>query len=143
LVRDVEARLAHTGPDAREQLQAIGRAYVAFAVAHPETFAIMFRGELHERGNDELAKASDAAIELLGGTIRRGVAQGYVSPEAAPTAAAAAWSIAHGIADLWIQGRLQARTNERDSDKLATAVLGLFVSSIMPERVVPPAKRRR
>lgn len=140
LVEEVRAELDVARGDPREQLQAIGRAYVRFAIARPELFAIMFRGELHERGNRELAEASDAAIALLSGTVGRCVRGGHLAPEKAEAAGAAAWSIAHGLAELWLQGRLPARTRERDPARLTRLVLELFVSSIMPDRS-PPGPR--
>ena len=140
MVVDVRAVLATAGEDARDRLQAIGCAYVRFAIAHPEAFAIMFRAELHERANPELVEASAGAIGLLGGTIALCVQQGYLPPERAETAGAAAWSLSHGLAELWLQGRLRARTTEPDLDKLSRDVHALFVRSIMPDLDPRPAR---
>ncbi len=142
LVAAVDATLRTAGDDARDRLQAIGVTYVRFAIAHPEAFAIMFRAELHESANAELAQASDAAIGLLGGTIALCVQQGHLAPERASVVAAAAWSISHGLAELWRQGRLRARTREPSLDALNRDVHQLFVRAIMPDAPVRPRKRR-
>lgn len=133
LVDTVARTLAEVGPDARDRLQAIGCAYVRFAIAEPEAFAIMFRPELHELGNAELAQASNAAIALLAGTVASCVEQGYLAPERVGVAQAAAWSISHGFAELWRLGRLRARTKEPDLDKLNRDVHELFVRAILPD----------
>lgn len=121
---------AGTPPDV---LAAMGRGYVRFALDHPEHFAIMFRLELLEEHDPELVRASDRAYDALIATTRAAAAQGVL--DADPTvAAAAAWSLVHGLATLWLSGRLQARTGGSDPHQLADAVTRLFVTTLMDAR---------
>lgn len=77
-----------------------GRAYVRFALAHPALFRLMFtQGEPIEH-NDQ----PDPARELLTANTRALAGD----PERAETLALQAWSIAHGIAMLMLDGRIPA-----------------------------------
>jgi len=115
-------------------LAAMGRGYVRFAIQYPEHFAIMFRSELLDTADPELTRASARAYDALIATTRQAAAKGCL--DADPTlAAAAAWSLVHGLATLWHSGRLQARIGSADPHELADRVTQLFVSTVM--RVAP------
>ncbi|MBX7502617.1 WHG domain-containing protein [Qipengyuania sp. YG27] len=77
-----------------------GRAYVRFALAHPALFRLMFtQGEPIEH-----AGHADPARELLTANTRALAGD----PEKAETLALQAWSIAHGLAMLMLDGRIPA-----------------------------------
>lgn len=125
--RTIQDSHASTPP---EVLAAMGRAYVHFALENPEHFAIMFRRELLDEADPDLARASDRAYDALIATTRAAAAHGMLRAD--PTvAAAAAWSLVHGLATLWIGGRLQARTGTADPHQLADLVTHLFVTTVM------------
>jgi AcrR family transcriptional regulator len=111
-------------------LAAMGRGYVRFAIEHPEHFAIMFRTELLEARDPELARASDRAYDALMSTARAAATQGYLTADPVVTASAA-WALVHGLATLWLSGRLQARTGDADPHELADTLTRLFVTSVM------------
>jgi AcrR family transcriptional regulator len=76
----------------------VGVAYVRFAVSHRAHFEVMYRPELYRRDDAEVAEARAASGVLLYGTA---------SPDAGQLAAgAAAWSLVHGLATLWLNGNL-------------------------------------
>ena len=76
----------------------VGVAYVRFAVTHRAHFEVMYRPELYRRDDPEVLKARAAAAVLLYGTDH---------PDAGRLAAgAAAWSLVHGLATLWLNGNL-------------------------------------
>jgi AcrR family transcriptional regulator len=128
--RTIEDSHASTPP---EVLAAMGRAYVRFALDNPEHFAIMFRLDLLDEADPDLTRASDRAYDGLIATTRAAAAHGMLKGD--PTvAAAAAWSLVHGLATLWIGGRLQARTGATDPDQLAEVVTHLFVTTVMSTR---------
>ncbi|HEY2488812.1 MAG TPA: WHG domain-containing protein, partial [Streptosporangiaceae bacterium] len=61
-------------------------------------FEVMYRPELYRRDDAEVREARAAAAVLLYGTA---------SPDAGQLAAgAAAWSLVHGLATLWLNGNL-------------------------------------
>jgi AcrR family transcriptional regulator len=118
---------ATTPPDV---LAAMGRGYVRFAINNPEHFAIMFRVELLDEGDEVFRRAADRAYDPLVATVRAAVEQGYFDGDPV-TAAASAWSLVHGLAALWIGGRMQERVGAVDPHHLAGEVTALFVSSLM------------
>lgn len=84
--------------EARRGFLEVGVAYVRFAVSHRAHFEVMYRPELYHRDDNEVSKARAGAAELLYGTA---------SPDIGQLAAgAAAWSLVHGLATLWLNGNL-------------------------------------
>src|SRR5215467_5353629 len=76
----------------------VGVAYVRFAVSHRAHFEVMYRPELYRPDDAEIRQARAGAAVLLYGTG---------SPDAEQLAAgAAAWSLVHGLATLWLNGNL-------------------------------------
>lgn len=74
-----------------------GVAYVAFAVAHPGHFAVMWRFDLLDGADEGLREAAEAARAALDDGAARHAAGHGGDPEAVATAA---WSFAHGLATL-------------------------------------------
>ncbi len=114
------------GPD---RLDAMGRAYVAFARANPALFRLMFRSERLDAARpalaDGLSRASDLLTQAAGGFVA-----GQGQPALAQVAAAVrAWSLVHGYAMLLLDGRLEAtlsslsRQDGPDAEALLRAVL--------------------
>ena len=84
--------------DAGRGFLEVGVAYVRFAVSHRAHFEVMYRPELYRPDDAEVLQARAAAAVLLYGTDR---------PDAGRLAAgAAAWSLVHGLATLWLNGNL-------------------------------------
>lgn len=99
--RVLEAELGANG--ARER----GEAYVRFALAHPNRFRLMFGGQLQTGNHPELHAAARRTYEGL-------VAAFTGRPEIADPqkAAAAAWCLVHGLAQLLLDGHFPARERE-------------------------------
>jgi len=82
----------------------VGVAYVRFAVRHRAHFEVMYRPELYRPDDAEVRQARAVAAVLLYGTDR---------PDAGRLAAgAAAWSLVHGIATLWLNGNLPGQLGD-------------------------------
>ena len=102
-----------------ERMRAIGRAYVAFALARPARYRLMFGPEFAQgRGTPELDRAARAAFDALVATQGRGDA-----PAGDRTTAVAYWSLVHGLATLLIDGRV-AVPEGTDPLDFAQQVLG-------------------
>lgn len=87
---------------AAKQGRAMGEAYVRFALEHPSRFRLMFGGQLKLRQHGALADAARKTYEAL---VRAFRAQaGVADPE---KAAAAAWSLVHGLAQLLLDGHFE------------------------------------
>jgi AcrR family transcriptional regulator len=92
--------------DPRRRLAALGRAYVAFALANKAVFQLMFNGGTRNHDNNlRLNTARKAAY----GRLIAGI--GSVIPESSPSARQAmadlAWASVHGFAVLVLGGELQ------------------------------------
>lgn len=99
----------HSGADG-------GVAYVRFALAHPERFRLMFGGQIAYDRHPELRKQADAAY--LG--LEKSFAQ---LGDEARFAAAATWSLVHGLAQLLLDGHFVQGKGE-DSEVFVRKVLG-------------------
>jgi len=133
LVAITDRVIARAGGDGRDRLEAVGCAYVRFALDNPERFALMFRTELLDESDRALRDARDTAMSRLVDVIALCSSQGYLRGRNVETVAAAAWSLTHGLAQLWLAGRLPARINERDAHRVTREVTRLFVRAIMPD----------
>jgi AcrR family transcriptional regulator len=84
--------------EADRGLLEMGVAYVRFAVRHRAHFEVMYRPELYRPDAPEVRQARAATAALLYGTDSPDLRQ--------LTAGAAAWSLVHGLATLWLNGNL-------------------------------------
>jgi AcrR family transcriptional regulator len=102
--------LAGAGSDFRE----VGVAYVRFAVNHRGHFAVMFRRDLLDLDDPDLAAARDRA----GDALRTGVAAlpAHRRGDRPYDAQLAAWALVHGFATLWLDGALAGLALVPDDD---------------------------
>jgi AcrR family transcriptional regulator len=77
----------------------MGEAYVAFALEHPQRFRLMFGGAPEGVRDARAFEALKSSLADLG--------------EGAEYAAAAAWSLMHGLAHLLLDGRFAGRERQR------------------------------
>ncbi|PAP75682.1 TetR/AcrR family transcriptional regulator [Rubrivirga marina] len=127
---DLDAALAEAdgeteaaGGEPHERLCAIGVAYVLFAVDHPERFRLAFRPEM---GDPFGEIDTDGLPEDVVGFRRLVAVVRDLEPEADRQAVVAlgAWSHAHGLAALLVDGPLRALAADRDRVRaLAETVL--------------------
>lgn len=100
--------------DLRAKKRALARAYVAFATTEPELFRLMFGPQKLQSA--ELEEASTTAFKALSTTV----------PGSSPgLGALAAWSLAHGLASLLVDGRISpSKIGFSSRDSLVDAVTG-------------------
>ena len=88
--------------DLTRQVLDMGRAYVRWAVTHPDYYQVMFGAELDKVGNPELLSAGERAFDDLLDAITR-CQEAKLLPAGDPrTFAGPTWSLLHGIASLTI-----------------------------------------
>jgi AcrR family transcriptional regulator len=110
------------GKDPVERLQALGAAYVRFAIDQPHYFRVMFRPHLVEHGkypalHEVAARTFDRLVET---TRAARHSQGHDDPD--PLAAATLmWSVPHGLAMLYLEGPISEGTTPRALEALARA----------------------
>jgi AcrR family transcriptional regulator len=108
--------------------RAMGEAYIRFALNHPEVFKLMFRCEMCDLANypDAKAKADrcfNVVVQTLGAS---GSSSDKTNPDLAPVIAA--WSMAHGLATLMLEGKLAHTFGDTTDQREAAAnrVIALF-----------------
>jgi len=129
ILDELERSGAATGP---KQLGAIGRGYVRFARENPSHFAVMFRVELLDESDAAFMATADACFGLLMATVQRCATDGLLPPQEVETVAIGAWSLVHGFAALWNDGRLLDRVEDGDPDRWAERICRLFVDAVFP-----------
>ncbi|NGN64933.1 TetR/AcrR family transcriptional regulator [Streptomyces sp. A7024] len=92
------------------RLRAGTRAYVAFAEARPQMFALMFRRDLLDDEDRELGKASLGGFEELMTLVQDHQAAGWRADADTRLLTGALWSAMHGLAQLWSWGALPLAT---------------------------------
>ncbi|SDI42368.1 DNA-binding transcriptional regulator, AcrR family [Sinosporangium album] len=98
-----------------------GVAYVRFAVNHRSYFAVMFRPELYRADDPAVRTARERAGGVLANTARTLAP----TPAQTRTATIAAWSLVHGLAELWLNGALP-ESADGDPEAAARSVLQLI-----------------
>jgi AcrR family transcriptional regulator len=123
--------------------KAVGRAYVEFAVAHPELFRVMF-GECGAECRK--AEAGDDAAEtpwsLLGKSLDALVADGRLATKRRPGAELRAWSVVHGFASLALDG-LSSTPTEADRARALEALLDFAVVGLCGDDSLHASLARR
>ncbi len=100
--------------------KAMGEAYVRFALKHPQRFRLMFGGSLAGARYPALRHAANRAFQALVDSFRA-----YADAQQAQVAAAAAWSLAHGLSHLILGGHFaQAQRDAAGPENFARQVLG-------------------
>jgi AcrR family transcriptional regulator len=91
----------------RRGFEAMGEAYLQFAVAHPAHYRVMF-GRFAESGtrDRELVAEAEGAFQALVDALLEQQREGIVRKDDAVTLAQFVWSVVHGIAMLTIDGQL-------------------------------------
>jgi AcrR family transcriptional regulator len=87
-----------------KRLQALGMAYVNFAVTHRAHFEVMFRPELLTPDDPRLAVAGAATFAILRGAMQDAHAEGYGRHWDVDDLTLACWALAHGIVELTATG---------------------------------------
>lgn len=89
-------------PDLSEQALAMGKAYVRWAVTHPDYYQVMFGSELDKTESPEVLAAGARAFDDLLDTIKRCQQAGLLPGGDPHTTAGPIWSLLHGISMLTI-----------------------------------------
>lgn len=97
----------------------VGVAYVRFAVEHKPYFEVMFQPDLYHADDPELLEARSAARATLYGPVQPNAERDADFDTL--KAGVAAWSLAHGLATLWINGNLPPQLGD-DPETIARDV---------------------
>ncbi len=135
MVGRVRRALGRAPADPGARLEALGAAYVGFAVADPARFRVMFgRDVALSHGFTSLWQAAQAGFETLLHEIAAAQQTGLVAGRDPRPPARAAWSALHGLAVLLVDGLLARQglgpTRARGVDRLARDVTRVVLAGL-------------
>ena len=124
-------RSATGADDGASALRRLAETYVAFAVEQPARFTVMFSSEQLHTDDARYRAASASAFEQLYAAVldlRPDLTRD--DPELLH-AATAAWSTVHGLATLWLAGRLDPTLTTRPPDQATGTVLSAYGTTLL------------
>jgi AcrR family transcriptional regulator len=132
--RELAERLAaaHPSPSTPEQLANVATAYVEFALERPALFRLVF-GEPCDRDDDERVAATAAVSAYV-----RSIAQRTFPQADAEALATAIWALVHGLAFLYLDGKLDAPTPSAVADRITAAIQALLTATNTDARTATP-----
>jgi len=123
----VAAGASASGPSARDRLAGAARGYCRFGLGQPGLLTLMFRWDLVDLSEPELASASQAAFDQLTGLVAAAQAEGWQPGFEPRRLAAALWSAVHGLVSLWVPGALQRPTGATELSEILDPFLAIVV----------------
>jgi AcrR family transcriptional regulator len=122
-----DALLAAQGSrDGRDHLVELGRAYLRWALDHPDFYLVMFGAEVERASYPGLVRAAEAAFSVLLEAIEAARSDGALQTKDARALAGSLWSVVHGAASLDIGGDLHhARIKATSEDLVVEAITAL------------------
>jgi AcrR family transcriptional regulator len=102
------AAVEAAGPAPKQRSDAMGRAYVDFARAHPGLFTLMFRSERLDPQRPALRDAIQGARDALRRIIAERPDAATRTPLQQAAQGVAIWALVHGLSMLLLEGRLRA-----------------------------------
>lgn len=127
LKQELERAAASTGEDTAKAVEAMGYAYVDFALRHPAYFQVMFRADAVPLENyPEAQRQEDAAFARLVQMIDD--AFSARPAEARQKIAIVCWALVHGLATLLLEGSLARKVgvSKARQRQLALEVIQTF-----------------
>ncbi|MFC4002459.1 TetR/AcrR family transcriptional regulator [Prauserella oleivorans] len=116
----------------RERLFAMCRAYIEFALANPAMFELMFRRDLVDADEPELASTNTAVFDDFSRLVREAQADGWRSDADPTVLTASLWAALHGLATLWLWGGLPDALDRGRVDAALTVTLEAYLGPSPP-----------
>jgi AcrR family transcriptional regulator len=117
-------------PDPVSAIEQCGRAYLTFARRNPAYYAAMFDATLAFDSEPDLRVAADAAFAVLRRAADAAVATATRNRPPAQMVALHLWSLAHGIASLFVTGAGGARKLPMAPEELLEAGTLIYLQSL-------------
>lgn len=114
--------------------RAMGEAYIRFALNNPEVFRLMFRCEMVDLANYPEAKLkADKCFQLVADVLGAPNTADKTSADLVPVIAA--WSTAHGLATLMLEGKLGEAFGETldQREEAAKRILAFTAAQFTPK----------
>lgn len=94
------------GQDPVSAYLAVGHAYLAFAVANPQLYRLMFGIECNKPGHPDLLDAEQRAFGVVLQAARDCSSAGLIGARTPEHVALAGWAVVHGLSTLHVDGAL-------------------------------------
>lgn len=114
----------------QDQLAAMGRCYLTFAIENPAHYEVMFRGEPDPGEGTELHLAAERSFLPLAVMVNQLGDAGIVDPDQGRYVATLLWSTCHGLASMWLDGKLPHFYEDQTYDQVVEGVLGALAGFI-------------
>lgn len=119
------------GADPRAKLRAVGKAYIEYALEHPELFKVMLGPSLQPQDRyPELSDASRQSFILVHEVVKEGVEQGLFRNDNLEYLTNAAWAGVHGIATLKLDRAELFDSEVIDLERQFDTSIDIFISGI-------------
>lgn len=115
-LQSMKERQAQAATDPRSQFIASGQGYVAFALANPALFDLMFGSKRPDITAEEFTKPSREAFMTLVDDVANLTGENPLETAAGRVRILAAWSLVHGLSKLLNAGRLGFVTKDVQDD---------------------------
>lgn len=122
-LRDLKEDLAKGRelPASAEELAELAVAYVDFALRRPALFRLMF-GNACDTGSEERVQAAADIHDLLR------LAMTHVFSEPSDALASAGWALAHGLAYLFLDGKLQVESDDEIAEQVHASFAAILAA---------------
>jgi AcrR family transcriptional regulator len=141
LMAEVQSAQAAAGADVLARFHALGVSYLRFALAHPGQFRVMFGAEA---AAEPTVRSAEAAVFALAvNEIATAQRQGLVAAGDPQEMALLAWSTAHGLAVLMIDGLVQwVGLDTSAPERLARRITALMFNGLQHGIAKAPASKK-
>jgi AcrR family transcriptional regulator len=117
--------------DPVQRLQAVGQAYIDFALANRAHFQLMFASDRLDPGHAPLTAAGHATAEMLGQAMAAVMAERRLPAASLPQRLLLAWSAVHGYATLVTEGQCHGAFGLSLEDPLAAQAAGAAILALL------------
>ena len=111
---DVESAISRSGDNSRQKLIAASKAYVCFAIEHPDRLQVMFQ-PIDVEKYPALLEVSQASLNRLFELVKLGQENGELRSGDTHEMTKAIWAMVHGIAALSIAYKTRLLLPEKNS----------------------------
>lgn len=121
----------HPKNSTHQNIKAIGTAYLAFAIANPEKYKLMFGPSIqHRRSYANMVSAAEKSFDVLINQVERGIEEGIFLDSCPLLLANTLWTQVHGMASLIIDGFYQNRELPMPFDDFLSTQISIAARAI-------------
>jgi AcrR family transcriptional regulator len=139
LAEAMQARVQHAGNDARARAQAVGAAYIDFALTHRALFQLMFRRDRLDPQDPVLQAAGRRTGDTLREVYAELIAERGLPPAELGERILLAWSFAHGYATLVLEEQTSGLYGLDATRGEAASVMGAKLLQLLMGGLADPA----